>query len=351
MGMAVRIPITSAEASSGFDRVYAIGVQRRHRRRGRRPARGAARQPPLRAPGLALVPVGTPDQQHGGRGARASAPTTTPRRATTSSGPPRRPGTGAATAPAWPPRSASTPRGSSTSRAPTGATCEEALAMSAALWPATMGFALEEMLDPLVLARLARPAEGVRARRTSPRGGCCRAFRVGPQPYGVLRDDGPPPLRAGRGGAPRGRSGRRAASAQQRFDRLLGDVLRQMGRDWERLAVDVAPRPRDEVEDVQQHFLDMLGLDATSAEQDLPLRAQRRAARASRPPACRRSTPSAARARWCRAGPSPCSSASSRSSVTRSGSARRRSWTAASVAETFWDVRRCSSTPGRTRCA
>ena len=266
VGMAVRIPITAEQAGAGFDRVYVVGVQRGTA------AEGAARLGELLDnhhyghQGLALVPVGTPTNNSEAEGAGFRAdddPEASFDLERTGSLVADERGDGARLAAAL----GVDPERLAHVAGADGRDVEEALAMSAALWPATMGFALEEMLDPLFSLDSRDRLKAFALANVTARG-LLPSFRVGPQPYGVLattahsrfipaEDERPRPF------GPFGRRG-----PQARFDRLLGDVLRQMGRDWERLAVDVAHAHSDGVEDVQQHFLDMLGLDATSVEQD-----------------------------------------------------------------------------------
>ena len=145
----------------------------------------------------------------------------------------------------------------------------EAIILNEALWPATIGGYLEEFLGFLV-----SPDSGRRLRaffRTSVSArGFVPAFRVGHQPYGVLTttafstfvpDGGDvlPPLPAD------GPASLSEADLQRRFDILLRNFLAVAASDWSRIrAAKVNDVHKIGATDPQRLFLDILGLSPAS---------------------------------------------------------------------------------------
>jgi hypothetical protein len=129
----------------------------------------------------------------------------------------------------------------------------EARAMNLALWNATFGYALEEMLPPLVDRGDIAQTRRFFARFVSGRGPL-PALRVGRQPYGVL-----PAMAFSRYQPTR----RQAAVAGGFLDRLHGLIAR-MAADW-RVMADSASHV-GAAGDRHQVLLDVLGLHAGSVE-------------------------------------------------------------------------------------
>jgi len=138
----------------------------------------------------------------------------------------------------------------------------DARAMNTALWPATLGYFLDEMLAPRVSDADVRATrdffcEHVRARGPAP------VLRVGAQPYGLL------PTTAFSLWQPRVRDQRVATTAL--FDRAAKDfesqlflILSRMLAAWTTMSKQVSAVGRDA--DTAKSVLDILGLQASSAE-------------------------------------------------------------------------------------
>lgn len=156
-----------------------------------------------------------------------------------------------------------------------GTDAHDAQVANRALYPGTIGHALEE-LAPGLISRDARSRLRTFALADVSARGFLPAIRVDDQPYGLLpavalsrfqpdqRDTGlgmgPAPLRA----------------AQRRFDETLVGLFRQLHRDWSsiRQGLDEGPAVKHAHSpeigragfDAQQHFLAMLGLEPSSVE-------------------------------------------------------------------------------------
>ena len=137
----------------------------------------------------------------------------------------------------------------------------EARAMNLALWPATLGYQLEEMLTPLVSPGDVAATRAFFARYVSGRGPL-PAVRVGQQPYGVLpamafsryRATAEPPPDIGIAPAP----------VEGQFLQRLHRLLARLDADWKAMAGGVAQvgRPGD----AHQTLLDIVGLHPGSVE-------------------------------------------------------------------------------------
>ncbi|SCF19725.1 hypothetical protein GA0074695_4247 [Micromonospora viridifaciens] len=249
-GMAITIPITAQEAATGFDRVYVLGLSA-----GTDPQAGArmlAEQLDnhhYSPRGLALVPVGTPTNNtdagtagyRGGEDPDRSfaveldAPLVT-----------GRPGK---------PDGLRLARGLGVAAdvfdhvaAADGSDIDNALLANAALWPATAGYALEELLGRVLTLGARDQVQRFAVEHVIGRG-ALPALRVGPQPYGVL-----PTVAYTRyqpdTGAPA-------------FEGLLRDVLLLLYQDWAAAATKV--RHAHSTPDGQNQVLSVLGLDAVAA--------------------------------------------------------------------------------------
>lgn len=268
-GMGVKITITHDEATAGFDRVYVLGVRTDNREQGRTRLEALIDNHHYGQNGLALVPIGTPTNNAETETAGYESTDDPDESYAVERGPAL---FNVAAAPA------SAPDGLRLARAlgidPVKLThvdhagrqdVNEALLMNRVLWPATFGSFLEEFFGSLMpietrdwIAEFA--LTNVTARGSIP------GFRVGPQPYGVLPTTAfsayvPSTGRAVFQDPPRNAAERRAV-----FNRLLRDVLLRMQQDWTALRqAHVKHAHSTGVTDFQQHFLDILGLEATSA--------------------------------------------------------------------------------------
>lgn len=146
----------------------------------------------------------------------------------------------------------------------------EARIMNEALWPATIGAYAEDFLGTLLpvdhIERLHRLfVEHVSARGMQP------AFRVDEQPYGVLTTMAhsryvPPtgPLLPSIPEA--GVDAMSPENRERRFETLLGELLDRVRRDWSDIRRRKVKHIHGPVDDPQQHFMDILGLHATSVD-------------------------------------------------------------------------------------
>jgi hypothetical protein len=128
----------------------------------------------------------------------------------------------------------------------------EARAMGVALWPATCGYMLEDMMKPLFSDEDIESTRRFFERYVSGRGPV-PAVRVGRQPYGIL-----PAMAFSRFEDRRGQRPERSY-----LDRLHG-LLGKMDTEWQRLARDVAHVGK--AGDPHQILLDIIGLHSGSVE-------------------------------------------------------------------------------------
>jgi hypothetical protein len=125
----------------------------------------------------------------------------------------------------------------------------DAIAMNRALWPATLGYFMEEMMRPVFDLETIRQTRHFFARYVSGRG-ALPAIRVGRQPYGVL------PVSVF--------SRWRASKAQGSFPDDLHQVLRRLDQTWSDLSQRVAHAGASA--DHEEELLKILGLQASSVE-------------------------------------------------------------------------------------
>ncbi|MCI0689900.1 MAG: hypothetical protein L0Y54_22075 [Sporichthyaceae bacterium] len=265
LGMAVTVTITSEEAATGFERVYVLGL-------------GAEDDPNQTATtladlldghhfgpnGLALVPVGTPTNatQAAGSGYRSRTDSDAtypveqgPGLVSTATDPTGCDGGRLASALGVPAGVLDHVAGAG------GSGVSDAVTANAALWPATMGYALEELLGVLVGPAGRDWLRELAVHHTIGRGSL-PTLRVGPQPYGVLPTT--------------------AFSRWETADDLEGVLhatLTTMWPDWTAVREVLVPHTHRRIAgDPQQHVLEVLGLDATatSFEQRFTINAGRR---------------------------------------------------------------------------
>lgn len=137
----------------------------------------------------------------------------------------------------------------------------EARAMNVALWPATLGYALEEMLTPLVDPEDIAATRGFFTRYVSGRGPL-PAIRVGRQPYGIL-----PALDFSRwkpSGPGRGPWETKVRASGAGYLGRLHALLSQLDARWAAMSEDVAHvgRPGNP----HQTLLDVVGLHSGAVE-------------------------------------------------------------------------------------
>jgi len=154
-----------------------------------------------------------------------------------------------------------------------GTDARDSLVANAALYPGTIGHALEELASGLISrdarARLQTYALGDVAAR-----GLLPALRVDDQPYGLLPAVALSRLRPDVRDAGLESASPSQRAAQQQFDVTLVDLLRHLHEDWSTLRVGPeggpsvkhvhSPEVGEAGFDAQQHFLAMLGLEPSS---------------------------------------------------------------------------------------
>ena len=149
----------------------------------------------------------------------------------------------------------------------------EARAMQTALWPATLGYFLDTMMEPVIADEDVANARWFFTEYVSGRG-AAPALRIGMQPYGILPTTafsqidwlsprGPIGVVGGTlagpfAGAPRGTVGRAS------FLLRLHTVLQRISGDWAAMAAEVPAVGRGD--DAHATLLGILGLHPTSAE-------------------------------------------------------------------------------------
>ncbi len=133
----------------------------------------------------------------------------------------------------------------------------EAIAMNRALWPATMGYFMKQMLHPHIsTAERNRTRdffnEYVLGRGKIP------AFRVDSQPYGVITSSA----------FSRWNYGDSTSQNDAYYERLNQNLLKPMSAKWGEFAEEHVKHVQlnNEADDPSQHFLDILGLHASSVE-------------------------------------------------------------------------------------
>jgi hypothetical protein len=262
-GMAVSVPITPAEALAGFDEVLVVGLV------GGDAAGGADRLASMldghhyTADGLALLPVGTAtnntETQSAGHTSADDPDLAFPiERGASLVGVAGSDGAALATAFGIDPTRLAHVAGAQ------GRDADDSRTATAALYAATIGHAVEELAGGLISFDARERLRAFVTGAVSARG-LLPAIRVADEPYGVLPVTA---LHRFRADASDTRDGGGDAARQVLFDRVLLGVLEQMHADWTRLRAPVkhahGPAIGGPGYDAQQHFLAMLGLQATS---------------------------------------------------------------------------------------
>jgi hypothetical protein len=140
----------------------------------------------------------------------------------------------------------------------------EARAMNLALWPATLGYQLEEMLAPLVSPDEVAATRAFFARYVSGRGPL-PSIRVGQQPYGILPALAFSRYRATRRPSPETDFAPALATVGPQFLQRLHGLLMRLDADWRAMAGGVA-HVGQPGEDAHQTLLDIIGLHSGSVE-------------------------------------------------------------------------------------
>jgi hypothetical protein len=267
-GMAVTVPITAAEAAAGFDRVYVLGLKELDPDEGRRRLEGLLDNHHYGQSGLALVPVGTPTNNTEVAAAGFSSRDDPDASYRLERGDPLFQDDAAPAAAADGLRLARAlgidPTFLAHVAAADGRDVAEALLMNAALWPATLDHALEELLGTVISLDTRDRLRAFALEHVAGRG-LVPTLRVGAQPYGVLPTTAFTRYVPATGEALPAGEVASERDRQTRFNRLLRDVLLQMQADWTRLRAAKVPHAHSGgVTDPQRHFLAMLGLNATS---------------------------------------------------------------------------------------
>ena len=267
-GMAVTIPLAPYEARDGFDRVYVLGVRGTSADDGRKLVEGLLDNHHYGQTGLSLVPVGTPTNN---TEERASG--FTQRDDSDASFDLERQGplfdVNAADEAAKDGLRLARAIGVDAARLghverADGTDGADALLVNAVLWPGTVGHALEEELGLIFSVDTRNRLKAFALANVTARG-LVPSLRVGAQPYGVLPATAYSRFVPASGDTLPVGEARTDEELQRRFYLVLRDVLLQMNEDWTRIRDDHVPHAYSPgVTDAQAHFLQMLGLQATS---------------------------------------------------------------------------------------
>ena len=275
-GMAVSVPITAAEAAAGFDQVFVIGLCAGTADEGATRLGAMLDNHHYTAEGLALLPVGTPTNNTETAAAGHSSADDADTAYAIERGPSLVGG-------------AREPDGARLARAfgvdpdvlahvagADGTDGTDALTTNTALWAGTIGHALDELAAGLMPTSTRERLRTFGVENVTGRG-LTSSFRVADQPYGVLPTTAYSRFRPDVLDTPAAAAGDATERATQaRFDQALYGFLRQMHADWTRLRIGdgthrgVRHAHSPEVGrpgfDAQAHFLQMLGLQATSVD-------------------------------------------------------------------------------------
>ena len=274
-GMALRMTITSQEAEQGFDELLVLGLSDGDATDGKARLTAMLEAHHYTGEGLSLLPVGTPTNNTEDEPAGHSSSDEADRAFSVELGPDLvtaandSDGLRLATALGVDADVFAHVGGAD------GADASDSLMANHALYPGTIGHALEELASGLI-SRGARARLRTYALANVSARGLLPAIRVDDQPYGLLPAVAlsrfEPDLRDARlEAAPLPRR-----AAQQKFDETLLTLLRHLHQDWStiREGADGGPAVKHahspEVGqagfDAQQHFLAMLGLEFSSVE-------------------------------------------------------------------------------------
>jgi hypothetical protein len=269
-GMAITVPITAQEAAIGFDRVYVLGLATPDPTANAGRLADAVDDHHYTGVGLSLLPVDSPTNSTDTAESVFSSSADPDATFTVEQGPPLvadpAPGPASPVPDGWVlARALGVPVDVFAHVEHAGGTdIADALTAARALWPATLGYAAEELLGELIgltgqdLLHVFGTAH-VLARGTLP------SLRVGHQPYGVLATsafsrwtpDGGDTLPAG--------PGLTADQVRQRFQLLLRDTLAIMNADWTRhRQASVRHAGGTPGTNPQQQVIELLGLDSTT---------------------------------------------------------------------------------------
>lgn len=270
-GMALRLTISAQEAVRGFDELLVLGLSDGDAADGESRLTAMLDAHHYTAQGLSLLPVGTPTNNTEDEQAGLST-TDDPDQAY----PIERAASLATSTPDSDGRRLATALGVDVDvvahvAGADGTDAKDALVANRALYPGTIGHALEELASGLI-SRDARDRLRAYALGDVSARGLLPAIRVDDQPYALLPAVALSRFRTDVRDA--GASG--PAAKQQRFEDTLLALFRRLHADWSDLRIGAEGRPgvkhahSPEVGqpgfDAQQHFLGMLGLESSSVE-------------------------------------------------------------------------------------
>lgn len=270
-GMALRLTISAQESARGFDELLVLGLSDGDAADGESRLTAMLDAHHYTAQGLSLLPIGTPTNNTEDEQAGLST-TDDPdqaysieRGASLATSTPDSDGRRLATALGVDVDVVAHVAGAD------GTDAKDSLLANRALYPGTIGHALEELTSGLI-SRDARDRLRAYALGDVSGRGLLPAIRVDDQPYALLPAVALSRFRTDVRDA--GASG--AAAKQQRFEDTLLALFRQLHADWSDLRIGAEGRPgvkhahSSEVGrpgfDAQQHFLGMLGLESSSVE-------------------------------------------------------------------------------------
>ncbi len=133
-------------------------------------------------------------------------------------------------------------------------------AMNTALWPATWGYFLEDMLDPVLTTQQVRHIHQFFTHHVSARGSI-PSLRIGNQPYGILATSA---LSRWSYQTPLHTVAVSTAASPAPFEKQIYDFLTKLQPHWQQWSSQVSHAGA--ATDSQQTLLDILGLHASSAE-------------------------------------------------------------------------------------
>lgn len=264
-GLGFKVPLNAAQARHGFDRLLVVGVRTSaDHEQARHMLEGLFEHHRQGRTGLALVPQGTPtnNTDSGGAGYTRSddADVSFDDRRQSSLFEPtddwleKRDGQWLAELVGIDPAKLARVHAAG------GADQSEARAMNIALWPATLGYLLDTMLDPVLAPAAIETTRAFFIRYVVARGPV-PGLRIGRQPYGIL-----PTTAFSRLQWPEQLDGRseRLFGGQVRFMARLHAITEELDRDWARLTEKVSRV--GSTGDAHQTLLDVLGLHPASVE-------------------------------------------------------------------------------------
>lgn len=254
VGMGIRIPLTPSEARFGFDRVFALGLRLSSNQADSMQRLENLFEGHHYSSGLSLIPQGTPtNNTSDSRSGFTSDQLDVDASYQVEQGKPLFEMTTDSFAKTDGQRLVEalgvSPQIFQHVQHSDGCDAREAIAMNRALWNATGGYFMEEMMRPVFDLDTIRKTRAFLTNYVSGRGSLA-AIRVGKQPYGILPTSVFSRLQF--------------APGQDNFLPSLHNILRKMDETWTTLSQNVARAGVGN--DPDKTLLDMLGLQASSVE-------------------------------------------------------------------------------------